>query len=359
MTPRERQVLAIIRDEPLVSQADIATRLAISRSAVAGHIMQLTAKGAIRGRGYLLADAPAVVCVGGANVDIQGKSTQPLHDGESNPGSVSVSAGGVARNVAEHLVRQGLSCRLISAIGADANGTFLRDHLRTVGLDPDDLQIIPGAATPTYLSLLDSNGELVVAVNDMQTLDALDAGLLARKRALLEEARVLVADTNLTVEALSFLGELARNRPLFIDTVSAAKAGRITQLLSRVHTLKMTRTEATAISGLTISKRSQLGKLANWFRDQGVERVFVTLGKEGVFFSDDDGDGLVGAPANGSVTAVTGAGDAFLAGLVSGWLDGISTAESITLGQSLATDSLKYRSAVPPTVSANLVEASQ
>ena len=84
MTPRERQVLAIIRDEPLVSQADIASRLAISRSAVAGHIMQLTAKGAIRGRGYLLADAPAVVCVGGANVDIQGKSATALRHGESN-----------------------------------------------------------------------------------------------------------------------------------------------------------------------------------------------------------------------------------------------------------------------------------
>ncbi len=359
MTPRERQVLAIIRDEPLVSQADIATRLAISRSAVAGHIMQLTAKGAIRGRGYLLADAPVVVCVGGANVDIQGKSAKRLHGGESNPGSVSVSAGGVARNVAEHLVRRGLSCRLISTIGADANGTFLRDHLRSIGLDPDDLQIIPGAATPTYVSLLDSNGELAVAVNDMQTLDALDPELLARKRALLDEARVLVADTNLTVGALSFLGELARNKPLFVDTVSAAKAGRITGQLPRVHTLKMTRSEAAAISGLAITKRSQLGKLADWFRDRGVARVFITLGKEGVFFSEAEGDGLVAAPASRSVTAVTGAGDAFLAGLVSGWLDGIGTSESIALGQALATGSLEHRSAVPPTGSAELAEAAQ
>lgn len=347
MTPRERQVLAIIRDEPMASQSDIASRLDISRSAVAGHIMQLTAKGAIRGRGYLLAESPAVVCIGGANVDIQGQSKQRLRAGESNPGRISVSAGGVARNVAEHLTRLGYSCRLISAVGADANGAFLRDQLRGVGLDPDDLQIVTGAATPTYVSMLDADGELAVAVNDMQTLEALDDSLLIRRRALLDACRILVADANLCVEALSFLGDVARDKPLFVDTVSAAKADKVSDLLPRIHTLKMTRAEAIAISGLTIRNRSQHGRLAAWFRGRGVDRVFITLGRDGVFYAADDGEGHVGAPEAATVVAVTGAGDAFLAGLAAGWLDGMDSLSSIARGQSLATASLESRSAVP------------
>lgn len=348
MTPRERQILAIIRNEPMVSQATLAERLGISRSAVAGHVMQLTAKGAIRGRGYVLADTPAVVCIGGANVDIQGRSTRSLRDGESNPGTISVSAGGVARNVAEHLVRGGVPCRLISAIGTDTNGRFLRDQIATAGLDSGDLLVVEGAVTPTYLSVLDKRGELAVAVNDMRVMDLLDAIVLSKRRALLEEARLLLADTNLSVEALRYLGDIGLSKPLFVDTVSQAKAVRIRAILGSIHTLKMNRTEAMAVSGISIRSRSQLGKLAGWFRERGVARVFITQGKDGVFFSADDDEGQVDAPEGGEVRAVTGAGDAFMAGLITGWLNGSNSRDSIALGQSLASTSLGHDAAVPP-----------
>ena len=51
------------RNDPSISQAAIADALGISRSAVAGHVMNLTAKGIIRGRGYVLASEPFVVVV--------------------------------------------------------------------------------------------------------------------------------------------------------------------------------------------------------------------------------------------------------------------------------------------------------
>ncbi|MFV2040296.1 MAG: winged helix-turn-helix transcriptional regulator, partial [Acidimicrobiales bacterium] len=72
MTRRESQVLELITLDPLISQQAIAERLGISRSAAAGHIMRLSEKGAIRGRGYLLNEDAYVCVVGGANVDIEG-----------------------------------------------------------------------------------------------------------------------------------------------------------------------------------------------------------------------------------------------------------------------------------------------
>ena len=56
MTKREQQILAMIRENPLISQATIADRLGISRPAVAGHIMNLVNKGIIKGRGYVISD---------------------------------------------------------------------------------------------------------------------------------------------------------------------------------------------------------------------------------------------------------------------------------------------------------------
>ena len=48
ITDREREVLTLIRRDPMVSQQALASRLGISRSAVAGHIMHLTRKGLIK-----------------------------------------------------------------------------------------------------------------------------------------------------------------------------------------------------------------------------------------------------------------------------------------------------------------------
>ena len=92
MATREQQVLALIRDNPMLRQQAIAAQLGISRSAVAGHIMNLTNKGAIKGRGYILQDAPFVAVIGGANIDIHGKSDKTLRDNDSNPGTVLTSA---------------------------------------------------------------------------------------------------------------------------------------------------------------------------------------------------------------------------------------------------------------------------
>jgi pseudouridine kinase len=41
--------------------------------------------------------------IGGANIDILGKSFESLRPSDSNPGKVSISFGGVARNIAQTL----------------------------------------------------------------------------------------------------------------------------------------------------------------------------------------------------------------------------------------------------------------
>ena len=42
---------------------------------------------------------PYIVGVGAANADLNGASLAPIHLRDSNPGHISLSAGGVTRNV--------------------------------------------------------------------------------------------------------------------------------------------------------------------------------------------------------------------------------------------------------------------
>jgi pseudouridine kinase len=354
MSRRERQILAIIRDEPMVSQNEIARRLSISRSAVAGHIMRLTSRGIIRGRGYLLDEQPYVVCIGGANLDIRGKADEPLTRGESIPGAIAMSPGGVVRNVAENLVRLGLRSRLFTLVGDDQHGEYLLSQARSAGIDTGLVQTVPGSRTSTYLSILDQRGDTRLAINDMGILDGLDPALIDRNRENLQRAAVIVADANLRRDTLEHLAAEFREQPLFVDAVSAAKSVRLEAVLHAIDTLKMTRREAMALAG----RRRGLSSLAGWYRRRGVRRVFITLGAEGVFYSTAGDEGLVDARPVTDASSTSGAGDAFLAGLVYSRTCGHGLERSIGIAMSAARLTLGDETNVAARLNAAELEAS-
>ena len=107
MTNREREILEIIKKQPDIEQSEIASRLNIARASVAVHISNLQKKGYISGRIYLVNDFDYAVGIGAANVDICGRSKNPIIMADSNPGAMSISLGGVTRNICENLARLG------------------------------------------------------------------------------------------------------------------------------------------------------------------------------------------------------------------------------------------------------------
>ena len=122
MTQRERQILQLIEQNPMVSQQELADQLQITRSSVAVHISNLLKKGYIAGKGYVLRTGSYAVVVGGVNIDIGGQSFEPLVAADSNPGTVTMSLGGVGRNIAHNLALLGTDVRLLSACGEDVYG---------------------------------------------------------------------------------------------------------------------------------------------------------------------------------------------------------------------------------------------
>lgn len=71
-----------------------------------------------------------VVVIGGMNMDICGRPTGTVVDRDSNPGVVSMSAGGVGQNIAQNMAHLGMPTYLITVYGDDENGkdpgTFVR-----------------------------------------------------------------------------------------------------------------------------------------------------------------------------------------------------------------------------------------
>lgn len=266
--------------------------------------------------------AALIVVIGGANLDIAGRATAPARPGDSTPGRVHTAAGGVARNIAENLARLGHAVRLVSAVGDDDDGRRLKRLTAAAGVNAGGCRVIAGARTARYLSLHAEDGRLLQAVNDMAVLDALGRDALAAEAGRLRRAGAVVVDANLCDAALGWLFDQPIDAALHADAVSAAKCERLRSGLARLHTLKLNRLEAEVLSGLPTRTARQRERAAAWFHAQGVRRLAMSLGADGLRLSE--AGGAFERPAwPVPVRNVTGAGDALMAGLVhaqrAGW----------------------------------------
>jgi pseudouridine kinase len=299
-------------------------------------------------------DAPFVAVIGAANIDIHGKSKQPLRSNDSNPGSINTSVGGVARNIAENLARLGVDCRLVSAVGNDHYGQTLLRLSNEAGVDVHNVLEIASAATSTYLSVLDETGDMQVAIADMSIMEQLTAERLKPAQPMLREAAMLVIDTNLPDDAIVWLTDSFTDKPIFADTVSSSKAPRLRPYLSSIHTLKSSPVEVEALTGLEAQTPAQLSVLARYLHTQGVERVFITRGEQGVFYSTRQGEfqGEQKLPRDDhAVQNAGGAGDAFLAGLVYAWLEEQTLQDSLQFALTTADITLSHKETNNPALS--------
>ena len=314
MTQREQEILTLIQRDPMISQQDIADTLGITRSSVAVHISNLIRKGYIAGKGYVLRSNSYAVVVGGVNVDIGGKSHAPLVAADSNPGTVTISLGGVGRNIAHNMRLMGLDVRFLTAFGNDLNGQRVAASCTELGIDIRHALRPEGASTSTYLYLTDEKGEMALAVSDMAICDRITPEYLAANLNLLQGARVVVADANIPAESLSFLAENC-TAPLFIDPVSTTKAEKLRPILSKIHTLKPNALEASLLSGIPMDAPDAVERAADVLLEKGVKRIFISMGARGVFAADST-QRLTLPTLPGKMVNTTGCGDAFTAALV-------------------------------------------
>ena len=341
MTQREEQLLQLIEANPMISQQELAQRLGITRSSVGVHISNLTRKGVIAGKGYVLRSGNYAAVVGGVNVDICGKSFAPLVAADSNPGTITVSLGGVGRNIAHNLRLMDVEVKLLSAYGDDMNGQRVEASCSSLGIDLKQALKLPGENTSTYLYMTDPQGEMALAVSDMGICDRITPAYLNTNLSLLRNAQVVAADTNIPGESLEFLVKNC-TAPVFIDPVSTTKAEKIRNLLPYIHTLKPNKLEAELLSGIPIRQRTDVEAAVDVLLAQGVQRVFVSMGADGVYAAD--GERKLWLPViPGNMVNTTGCGDAFTAALIWAYMEDLDLQE--TARAALAAGSIAMESA--------------
>lgn len=306
-------------------------------------------------RGAMLRAEGPVFVVGAVNMDISGTPEAELRAGDSNPGRVSLSPGGVGRNIAENLRLLGRKVSLITVMGNDAYAGVIRDHCRNAGIDLQYSLTDPLGRTSTYLCINEPDGDLHMAVSDMAICDQITPARLEPLLPVLNRSAMLIADANLPEETLAWIAGHV-TIPLAADPVSVAKAARLKPLLPRLTLIKPNIPEAELLTGMTIRGDGDLGRAADALHRLGVRRVYLSLGPRGVWADDPREGGEMIPCCPGPIVNTTGCGDAFVAAAADAYLNGLGTLAAARRALAAASVCASDPAAVCPRLSQEAID---
>jgi ribokinase len=277
------------------------------------------------------AGSAQVVVVGSINMDMVSHSRRLPAPGETLVGEAFVMApGGKGANQAVAAARLGAPVAFLSRVGTRAHGRELlaalaEEGIATAGVVVDE-QALPGIAV---IMVASEGGENSIVYVPGSNADLSPADVAAGA-ALLQSARVVVAQLEVPVPAIRRAFELARTAgaTTILNAAPALPAGA--ELLPLCDWLVLNETEAAQFSGLTDPQAA-----AEALLQRGPRQVLVTLGAQGALLVSAQGSERLPARAVKAVDTV-GAGDTFVGGLATGLAEGMAAADAVRLGQAAA-----------------------
>lgn len=344
----EKEILKYIRQNPFISQQELAKKVGLSRSATAGYISNLSKKGEIKGRAYILKEKNAITCIGTMNYDSKAHAKEVLQNGTANPVEISESCGGVARNIAENLARLGISASLVSCVGNDKAGMWVMEETKLSGVDTSLVNVLPDVRTGSYTAVLDMEGDMYIALANLDINKYITPKMIEASWSHIIATDAVFIDTNVSAESLSYVINRCRDEKikLYLDPVSLSDAEKLPDNLSGIDTIFPNRKEAEFLSGVSaIRSVEDCKQAAAAIKKKGAANVIITLGDKGIFYSVTGEEEMIHGKEL-EVVDTTGAGDAFAAGYIYGRVQGFSSREACELGMESSALTLQTNKSV-------------
>jgi 2-dehydro-3-deoxygluconokinase len=257
---------------------------------------------------------------------------------------------GAELNTAVGLARLGHRCALAARVGDDPFGDDVRATLAAESVAARPLLVDDGAATG--LITRDRSGHRRVRVvyhrvgSAGSRLSAADLDALP-----IEAARVLhvtgitpaLSATALAATRAAIVRAQAAGVAISFDPNFRARlwsradaAPELRELAAQARIVLASEDEARWLAGLEEARgagaSAQLPEVAEWFHARGAELVAIKRGAAGAWVSDGTTATAIASVPVGAAVDPVGAGDAFDAGFLSGWLDGRGAVDAARRG---------------------------
>lgn len=312
--------------------------------------------------------------MGGCNIDLLGHPERIVKH-TSNPCRIQKYFGGVGRNVSEALGRLQVPTSLISVVGNDSDGKELIQHLKSFGVDTQQVLCSDKLPSCSFIAVNEpQTKELFIGMSDMLALSELTP---ARAFEALDSIgwhhiRLAILDANLSSQFLNkFLGAIPSDIQTWFMPVSVQKCSHGVEALkngkfvfsspNRLELESLSNHLGWKNSSQSLDVKQSYLSRASVLLDHGLHTCFATLGDQGVLIVSRDsfpGSREFGeyywyeVPAvkflPGSIKSTVGAGDSFVGGCVYALMTGRSLPEAARMGVRASALSLSSPSPISP-----------
>lgn len=259
-------------------------------------------------------------------------------------------AGGAPMNVAYHLQQLGKSPAVISRVGNDALGQQLLQTLQSKNVCTEYVQVDNSKKTSVVTATPKNGLEMVYSIVEDIAWDYIEFN--SKNKNLVKQAGYFVygslaARNKKSFQTLFSLLEAANKKVLDVNLRAPFYTRKLLEmLLQKANIVKLNIDELQLLAGWYAAlpaPQDQMKLLKDKF---SLESIIVTFGANGAMVNRADEwcccEGL-----SVEVSDTIGSGDAFLAGLLSGFIDGADTEKALHFANRLAAFVATQKGACP------------
>lgn len=279
-----------------------------------------------------------VVCFGTALMDISvGLVDQVdlLQKENIKVSTIEYTPGGDACNESKVLANLGHDVAYVGRVGDDALGNAIISDLKANGVNITHIKKTE-KSTCSVIKLIGKNDRKTFIIPEydttLQTLSTDDFDLELLEHTKILTIGSLMVHPYLTPEALiPILDEAKKNNvPVFADIGSTSRPEvfkKFIEVWKRLDYFFPNYEEGKALTG-----KDNYEEIADALLEAGIKNVVVKLGKSGSFFKNNEEAIMQPIFSVENVLDTTGAGDNFIAGFISGILQGLDTKRCLEFG---------------------------
>ena len=282
-----------------------------------------------------------VTVMGFIFVDIKGFAKGDYRPKERNLGQVKFVQGGVARNVAENIGGTGMNVRFVSLSDNTAIGQESIDRLRASGIDTDYIRVVDDGLG-IWLVILDEGNDVAGQISRPPDTAKLEKLVDECGDEIVRNTQSIVLELDMgdsiSEKVLKLAEKYGRNVYTIVGNMSVI--ARRPDLVKRLHCFVCNEAEIGRLIGEDLTKASwieMLARIETLCKSEKYPAIVVTMGAYGcVYYDPATGDKGHASSRAVKIADTTGAGDAFLSGVVYGLEKGLPLHTAVEIGTDMA-----------------------
>ncbi|WP_423708940.1 ribokinase [Undibacterium sp. WLX3042] len=270
---------------------------------------------------------PRITVVGSVNMDLVFRTPRMPAVGETLLGhEFRQIPGGKGANQAVAAARQGADVSFIGAVGDDGFGDFSQQCLAKEGINIQHLARVAGVATGVAGILVEDNGSnsivLAGGANATLSVDQIEAAT-----SVIGAAQLLLCQLETPVDTVTRAIAIAHAQGVKVVLNPAPAQQLDSALLKQVDYLIVNETEASQLSGISVSNQASAQQASERLLELGVGTVLLTMGGDGALITQAGSSEFIPA-IKVDVVDTTAAGDTFVGAFAVGIANGLSVSDA-------------------------------